>query len=638
MKPRLFAADATTFTTNGLGTLDFLTCYVTEERNGSFELEGTISEEVYHSSELEMSSIIQAKVPDQEDLQLFRIYKITKPINGKYSIYAQHISYQLSYIPTMPFEITASSTACTETLAGLVSNAVEDCPFSFTTDVTTAASFSLEKPASIRNCLGGVEGSVLDQFGGEYLWNNYAVSLLSARGKSASEIDVTLRYGKDITDLKQDEYISNTITGVVPFWQDTEGTTLVTLTEGVVESQYADNYPFKRTVTLDLSQSFDEEPTEDELRTYAQAYVNKSGIGIPTVSIKVDFISLDKDEDDLERVKLCDYIGVEFTKLGISTTAKVVKYKYDVLLERYYSIEVGTISASLATTITDQNTALTTVLDKAIHATRNATAWLTGSSGYVMAVKNDDGTWKELLFLDTADASEAVNVLRINENGIGFSSTGVDGPYTQAWTLDGKMVIGGTNVPSLTVYDDDDNILFQISADGMQWSATNSSLDTDGNLTVNDGTITAGTITGATIQTDEDGARIVLDSSSSIKGYYNDDMHNLINMEQSVSGTHQMTIDADTQLNIRTPDLYVINDSAGTGTLTAYQTATGSYDVVSAVSKNTTGCTELWVAASTEDEGEVYCTLPVFLNVSKTTYQRYLGMTVTGSSTTTVVI
>lgn len=627
MKPRLFAPDETTFTTNGLGTLDFLTCYVTEERNGSFELEGTISEEVYHSEDLEMSSIIQSKVPDQDDLQLFRIYKITKPINGKYTVYAQHISYQLSYIPTLPFSVDASNTACTEALAGLVDNAVEDCPFTFTTDVTTAASFSIDAPASIRNCLGGVDGSVLDQFGGEYLWNNYEISLLSARGKSAAEIDVTLRYGKDITDLQQEEYISNTITGVCPYWLDSSGSDIVTLEEGVVDSSYADSYPFKRTVPLDCSAAFDTAPSEDALRTYAQAYVNKSGIGIPTVSIKVSFISLDKD-NDLERVKLCDYVGVEFTKLGITTTAKVVKYTYDVLLERYKEVEIGTISTSLATTITDQTGAITAALDKAVHATRNATAWLTGSNGYVMAVKNDDGTWKELLFLDTADAEEAVNVLRINENGIGFSSTGIDGPYTQAWTLDGKMVIGGTNAPSLTVYDDDENILFQISANGMQWSSDSSSMTEAGVLTM----------TGATIQTSESGARILMDASSSLKGYYGDTMYNLINMEQSVSGTHQMTIDANTQLNIRTPNLYVVNQSAGTGSLTAYQTATGAYDLVSNVSKYYGEGVELWIAASTEDEGAVFCFLPALLTVEKKTYNRYLGMTVTGSTTTTVVI
>ena len=114
-----------------------------------------------------------------------------------------------------------------------------------------------------------------------------------------------------------------------------------------------------------------------------------------------------------------------------------------------------------------------------------ATSWLTSGDGFVVARKDSDGNWKELLFMDHADESEAVNVLRINENGLGFSSSGVAGPYTQAWTLDGKLVIGGTNVPSLTVYDNSTppNILFQINASGMIWSALNSSMDAQGNIT-----------------------------------------------------------------------------------------------------------------------------------------------------------
>jgi hypothetical protein len=124
----------------------------------------------------------------------------------------------------------------------------------------------------------------------------------------------------------------------------------------------------------------------------------------------------------------------------------------------------------------------------------NATAWLTSSGGYVVAVKNNDGSWKELLFLDTNDVDTATNVLRINENGIGFSSNGVSGPYTQAWTLDGRLVIGGTNVPSITVYDDQDDIIFQASADAMIWSATNSSMDEDGVITAEGAKLTDATI------------------------------------------------------------------------------------------------------------------------------------------------
>lgn len=496
MKPILFDKNATQFNTNGLGTLEFISCIVTEERNGQYELEAEITESVLHASEIAMDSIILAKPSDKDTLQPFRVYKIEKSISGRYTISAQHISYQLNYIPTMPFSVSISQNACNQALQGLKTNAAQTCPFNFETDVTTLSSFAVESPIAIKSALGGTRGSILDRFGGEFEWDKYTVKLWKNRGRAVPT--VSLRYGKNITDLTQEEYITNTITGVVPFWKDTDGLVTVTLTEKVVESQYASAYPFKRTVPLDLSQSFENQPTEAQLRATAQAYVNQNGLGIPKVSIKVSFVALWQTEEykdiaALEKVNLCDMVKVVFEDLGISTTAKVVKTVYDVLTERYNSIEIGTIRTSLADTITDTNGALETTLSKALWATKNATAWLTGSNGYVMAVKNPDGSWKELLFLDTNDASTAHNVLRVNENGIGFSSTGVAGPYTQAWTLDGKLVIGGTNVPSLTVYDNSTPPVkvFEVTKDGLIWNTTQSSMDINGNISANNLSITS---------------------------------------------------------------------------------------------------------------------------------------------------
>lgn len=499
MKPILFASDATNFTTNGQGRLDCHDCKVTEERNGQYELEMTIAESALHADQIEMTSIIVARASQGSGLQAFRVYRITKPLNGVFKVYANHISYQLSLIPTMPFEITASSHACEDTLDALVSNAVETCPFTFTTDVTTVASYKQTTPASIKSRLGGVEGSVLDQFGGEYEWDNWDVTLHEDRGVTTPT--VTLRYGKNITDLNQEENISNTITGIVPFWADNEGN-LVTLPEKVVNSSHASDFPFKRTVPYDFSDSFEEQPTENELRTKAQAYVTK--IGIPVVSIKLSFVNLAdteeyKDIAPLQSVNLCDVINVQFEKYGITTTAKIVKTVYDVLGEKYESLEIGSLRSSLATTITEQNattqTEIATKFAKVGTEIDNATAWLTSSGGYVVAVKNTDGSWKELLFLDDNDIDTAVNVLRINENGIGFSSNGVNGPYTQAWTLDGRLVIGGTNVPSITVYDSNSQIIFQADATAMIWNATNSSMNSSGTLTMKGATINDGVVT-----------------------------------------------------------------------------------------------------------------------------------------------
>lgn len=512
MKPILFAKDATNFNTNGLGTLDAISCIVTEERNGLFELELSIAESSLHASEIEMTSIILAKVPDKQDKQAFRVYKITKPINGIFKVFAQHISYQLSFIPCMPFSVLASSTACNDTLQGLKTNAVESCPFTFITDVTTVASYTQEAPASIRSRLGGVAGSVLDQFGGEFDWDNYTVSLLAHRGVTVPQ--VTLRYGKNITDLDQEENIADTITGIVPYWQSSDGETTVTLPEKVINSPYAASYPFKRTVPYDFSQAFDEEPTQAQLRAKAQAYMNAAGVGIPKVSIKLSFVELAdteeyKDIAPMQQVHLCDNVSVFFEKLNISTTAEIVKFVYDVLLERYDSVEIGSLRSTLSSTINANSEGIkaldnnTRRMFKSYSAevgelVDEATAWLTSGDGYVVATKDSDGNWKDILFMDTPDVATAVNVLRINQNGIGFSSTGIAGPYTQAWTLDGKMVIGGTNAPSITVYDNatPPNILFQINASGMQWSAANSSMTATGVLTANGAQLTNATITG----------------------------------------------------------------------------------------------------------------------------------------------
>lgn len=500
MKPILFDENANTFTTNGLGRLDCHSCTVTEERNGQFELEMTIAESALHADQIGMNSIIVARASQGSGLQAFRVYQITKPLNGVFKVYANHISYQLSMIPTMPFSVSASASACQTVLNTLKSNAVESCPFTFSTDVTTVAPYNQKTPSSIRSRLGGIEGSVLDQYGGEYEFDNYSVILHKNRGLTTPQ--VTLRYGKNITDLNQEENIANTITGIVPFWADNEGTNVVTLPEEVVDSQYASHYPFKRTVPKDFSSDFDEEPTVAQLRAKAQAYV--TSIGIPVVSIKLSFVNLADTEEfkdliPLQSVNLCDNITVQFEKYGISTTAKIVKTVYDVLAERYESIEIGSLRSSLATTISEQNadtiTTITSKFEKVGTEIDNATAWLTSSGGYVVAVKNNDGSWKELLFLDTNDTATAHNVLRINENGIGFSSNGVSGPYTQAWTLDGRLVIGGTNVPSITVYDNQSNIIFQASATAMIWNATNSSMDATGVISMTGAQISDGTIT-----------------------------------------------------------------------------------------------------------------------------------------------
>ena len=572
MKPILFPPEATQFDTNGLGRVDCLSCYVTEERNGQYELSIEAPATGSHISEIGLSSILVVRHDDTEDLQPLRVYDIKNNIKGKVTIYARHIAHDTDLNPVMPFNVPATPTSCGRTLELLRFNATEPCPFSFWTDVTTVASYQQPTPASMWQRLKGTQGSVLDQFGGEYEWDKWTIKLHKMRGRL--DPVASLRYGKNIIDLDQEKNIANTVTGVCPFWTNAEGD-LVTLPEKVIESEYADLYPFKRTIPLDLSQEYESKPTEAQLRSSARAYINQANIGHPDISIKVSFVPLWQTEEyrdiaPLQRVRLCDYVNIDFEKLGISEKAKVVKTKFDVLKERYDSIELGSVRPTIANTINSLSGAISAETSRNIFALRqtsnelkgdiaNATAWLTGSNGYVMAVKNEDGTWKELLFLDHPDAAEAIRVLRINENGIGFSSNGVAGPYTQAWTLDGKMVIGGTNVPSLTVYKQNGAVLFRISADGIEWSTPNSSMFPSGSLVIRGGS----SVDGETITGTIDGSREDLDVTNIDGG----------NITGTINGNNT-TITNINGGNIKTGT--IVADAISTGAITAAKLATNA--------------------------------------------------------------
>lgn len=436
MKPILFPSTATEFTTQGLGALsDAISCIVTEERNGLYELEMQYPQSGIHFSEIQNRCIIYAIPSPYREAQPFRVYRITRPINGIATIYAQHISYDLAGIPVNPF--TAGSAA--EALSGMASHAAVESPFSFWTDKSATANFSVLVPSASRSVLGGVEGSILDVYGGEYLFDKFLVRLYNQRG---NDNGVVIRYGKNLTDVEQDANISSVATGVLPYWVGAEGE----LVQGNIVNVDG-TFDFVRIMTIDFSSDFENQPTASELETRAMQYIKSNKIGVPSVSISVSFVQLEQTEEYkdlalLEKCDLCDTVTVQFEALGINAKAEIVRIITDVLLERYESVEVGDIRANIAYTIADQQqkiekTPTTSAMQKAIN---NATNWLTSADGYVIAVKDDNGTWKEILFLDTPSAETAKNVLRINTNGIGFSTNGVNGPYRNAWTIDGSLV------------------------------------------------------------------------------------------------------------------------------------------------------------------------------------------------------
>lgn len=441
MKPKLYPENETNFESNGLGPLsDALACTVEENRNGAFELSmeypvtGVLFEELKHGS------IIFAPPNDSGEPQPFRVYGKSTPLSGVVTVRAKHISYQLSHIPVSPF--TAGS--CAAALQGLKTNAVEPCPFDFWTDKETVATFTVKEPASARSLLGGVAGSVLDVYGGEYEFDRYTVKLHKARGTDSG---VVIAYGKNLVDIDQEESIENTITGVYPYYKDTDGNVLE-LPEKVISSASAQNFPYPRTVPLDCSQEWQETPSVEQLRAYASAYVEKEGIGVPAVSLKVSFVPLWQTEEykaiaPAERLNLCDIATVRFEKLGVNARAKVVQTVYDVLAGRYESVTLGEASTNLADTIVAQDKAINAKADTSDleAAAASASAWITGNKGgYVVLRRNADGQPYELLIMDKPTIEEATKVWRFNKSGLGYSSTGYNGTYGLAMTQDGQIV------------------------------------------------------------------------------------------------------------------------------------------------------------------------------------------------------
>lgn len=444
MIPILYGETETSFISNGLGRLsDAISCVVTEERNGEYELEMDYPVGGAHYSDIQKSRIVSAVPADGKSRQPFRIYRISKPINGIVTIYAEHISYQLSLIPVMPF--TAGSAA--EAVVAMESNAVGTLPFTLWTDVTTVANYNQRVPKSFRACLGGSQGSFLDTYGGEFEWDNWTVKIHASRG---ADRWVTIRYGKNLTDLVQEENIQDTYTGILPYWYSEEQETLVTLPEKVIMSSNASLYPFNRVLPYDFSSHFSSQPTEAQLRQAAQSYVTSNNIGVPKVSLKVEFAALWQTEEyknvaNQERVNLCDTVTVKFEKLGVSAKAKVIKTKYNVLLERYDSIEIGDAKSSFSSTFVkaQEETAVqiaeaTSGMDKAIaHATELISG---GLGGYVYIKPNTNGQPEEILIMDQPDINTAVNVIRMNKNGIAFSTNGYDpANFDTAWTINGAF-------------------------------------------------------------------------------------------------------------------------------------------------------------------------------------------------------
>ena len=467
MIPIIYAKNETAFTSNGLGRLtDCISCIVREERNGTYELEITYPVNGKNFSKIINGRIISCTHDETRTKQPFVIYRITKPINGICTVNAHHVSYALSNVVMPPFEATTVA----EAFDYIERFSMTKNDFVFWTDKTSSGTLKTEVPKAVRSILLGSEGSVLDSFGGgDFEFDKKTVKLYQDRGTDSG---VTIRYGKNLTDLKQELDTLNSYNSVVPYWKGgedevivggviigtgaTAGSSVITNQSDVALTDHNGNeltaYLYNTVaIPLDLSNEFDDPPTVLQLQTKAQTILESNKPWQTKENIKVDFVALwqteeYKDVAILERVRLCDTVTVYYPELDVNVKKKVVKTDYNVLLDKYDSIELGDKTTSFADVI-EQNTAI--VATQTIEETKSdleyaiehVTDLITGGLGGHVVMRCDaEGKPQEILIMDTENEMTAVQVLRININGIGFSSNGINGPFRTGWTLDGQFV------------------------------------------------------------------------------------------------------------------------------------------------------------------------------------------------------
>ncbi len=439
-------------------------CTVTEERNGIYELTMQYPITGHMFPELSVDRLIKAKPNDISELQLFRIYEITKPLNGIVTVNAEHISYALSHYPVNNVSANGNPAIV---IQAILDNANQNLASSHnftvaTTDMVSSKAF-LYTVGSVRSALGGSEGSVLDVFGGEYEFDNYVIKLHKNRGKNTG---VLVAYGKNLTDVTATTSTESSYTHLFPYC--TKDDVLTTIAGKRIEVKNQSGIA-QRVLIKDFSSFFesDEEITSDSLLDKANEWLQQNDINAPSINVSVSFIHLWQSPEyasvaALEKVALCDYVTVRHPQLDIDLKAQVIKTVYNVLAERYEKLELGSARSNFADTMKqatdklsqtirliskfDNTSAITKAYMAAIDA---ATKAITGNSGgYVLL--NPELNPQEILIMNTADKNTASKMWRWNLGGLGYSKNGYKGPFATAITMDGQIVADFITAGTLT--------------------------------------------------------------------------------------------------------------------------------------------------------------------------------------------
>ncbi|MFS8987088.1 phage tail spike protein [Streptococcus gordonii] len=366
MKPILFNKNEQQFDTYGLGEIDVTTGNVTRERNGLYTFYAEYPANGPLASVLEKEMKIKVDAGLRTKNQTIEISRIVKDSSGVLKIYGSHIKHKLEYM-AVRHGINLSGTASVA-LAIWANNLIGDYRFSTWSDIDTTGSttFTADKMTNAHLALGGVEGSILDVWGGEYEFDNLTVRLHKQLGRRAPTV---LEYGRNIISAESDESIEESYTSVYPFAtytpesqgsDSTPAPVTVTIPGDYVDSKYISMYANRRIKVVDFSSEFKEKeiPTPDKLRAMTLKFMEHNKIGAPKINTKIEYVDLAstldyQDNKIIEELEFCDIVPVYYPSIGITEDdAKVTKIVYDFVNERNESVEFGIIGESIRSAMT----------------------------------------------------------------------------------------------------------------------------------------------------------------------------------------------------------------------------------------------------------------------------------------------
>ncbi|EGO5095744.1 MULTISPECIES: phage tail spike protein [Enterococcus] len=443
--PVIFKPGEKDFTTNGLGRLiDATRCEITEEANGKYELEMDYPAISRFSDYFENGYQIKAKPNDLEEYHIFEIKQTFKDtFTNSIVIYAQSRTYKLGNRQVRL--VTVDNRNGAEAMRLIEQNMDEPCDIKLYSDINTASSTVFEA-RNVLNCIAGEQGSLLQYWGGEIKREPFKLSLLRRRGRDNVG---TVRYGKDLKGLTIKFDWQSIVTKVLPFAELQSGAdgTSQRIYGDAVKSEYINKYP---DVYAQYVQFTEDQGVKDSssLNKVAGKYFTTlyPGSDKPKVSIELEIEKLTDSEEAKEFAKMRNYnlfdtftVYHKFYDIDIQT--KVTGIVYDALAEKTIKITAGDIQVAFYKQQShDFQEAIKTLTKKDYMSNfiDYITDLINGVKGgsILQYPKNRPHT---LYFMDTDSTDTAKNVIAINNQGIGFSTTGWKGPFRNAWTIDGIL-------------------------------------------------------------------------------------------------------------------------------------------------------------------------------------------------------